>query len=120
MGERYTYEGQCHCGAVRLTVTTDLGALGDCNCSRCRRLGWIMQSVAAGDFALLDGADKLKSYRFNTEKIEHLFCSDCGIESFARGTDGAGAEVYMVNFNCLESTPPVDAAAIKHWDGRNW
>ncbi len=120
MVEAGNYCGQCHCGAVRFKATTDLSGMGDCNCSRCQRLGWIMQSVPARDFELLSGEEKLKTYHFNTEKIDHLFCIDCGVEAFARGKDGAGNAVFMVNVNCLENLPPVDRSVIKHWDGRSW
>lgn len=120
MGERQTYSGQCHCGAVRFTVTTDLGALGDCNCSMCARLGWVMQTVLAADFALLSGADRLSTYRFNTGQFAHQFCSVCGIESFARGDDGKGNVTYTVNTACLAGLPPIDRAGVRHWDGRNW
>lgn len=120
MSERQTYAGQCHCGAVKFEMTSDLGALGDCNCSRCRRLGWVMQSVPATDFTLLSGEDKLQLYRFNTHHIDHLFCTDCGIESFSRGKDAKGDEVVVVNVNCLENAPPIDRNTIRHWDGKSW
>ena len=120
MTEKQTYFGQCHCGAVRFKAVTDLSGLGDCNCSRCQRLGWVMQSVPELDFELLAGEAKLKTYHFNTKTIDHLFCVDCGIESFARGNDGAGEAVFMVNVNCLESLPAIDRSTIKHWDGRSW
>lgn len=114
------FDGQCHCGAVTFSVETDLDGLGECNCSRCKRLGWIMQSVPAERFTLRTGADKLKPYRFNSHRIEHLFCADCGIESFARGEDDKGASTVVVNVNCLVDAPDIDRATIKHWDGRNW
>lgn len=117
MAEAKTYHGQCHCGAVRFTANTSLDGLMDCNCSRCRRLGWILQSVPAAQFTLLSGEDKLTPYLFNTDKIEHLFCSTCGIESFARGKDRQGGDVVMLNVNCLDDAPPVDRNTITHWDG---
>ena len=80
MAEMQTYHGQCHCGAVQYDVTTDLSTMGDCNCSRCRRLGWVLQSAPASQFDLRSGADNLKTYHFNTENIEHLFCRTCGGE----------------------------------------
>jgi len=120
MPEKRDYHGQCHCGAVRFTAHTDLAGMGDCNCSRCRRLGWVMQAVPAADFTLHSGEDRLSLYRFNTEKIDHLFCSACGIESFARGSDGKGNAMVMVNVNCLDDAPPVDRGAIAHWDGANF
>jgi hypothetical protein len=114
-----TYTGQCHCGAVRYEVATDLAGLADCNCSRCRRLGWIMQPVPAEDFRLLAGETALKPYRFNTDRIEHLFCENCGIESFARG-ENAGRKMVVVNVNCLEDAPEIDRNTIKHWNGREF
>jgi len=119
MGDKQTYQGQCHCGAVRYEVATDLSGLADCNCSRCRRLGWIMQPVPEAEFRLLSGAEALKPYRFNTDRVEHLFCANCGIESFARG-EHEGRKLVVVNVNCLEGVPDIDRSAIQHWDGKNF
>lgn len=118
--EARSFAGQCHCGAVSFTVRTDLSGLLDCNCSRCRRLGWVMQSVPASDFELLSGSETLKPYHFNTHKIDHQFCTECGIEAFARGSDAQGNGVVMINVNCLEDVPEFDRASIQHWDGKNW
>lgn len=117
MPDAQTYHGQCHCGAVRYTAQTALDGLMDCNCSRCRRLGWVLQAVPAAQFTLLSGEDQLTEYRFNTDRIEHLFCADCGVESFARGQDGKGNGMVMINVNCLDDAPAVDRNTIKHWDG---
>lgn len=117
--EKTTYQGACHCGAVRFEAGTALDGLADCNCSRCRRLGWVMQSVPQNDFRLLSGQDRLTEYRFNTQHIEHLFCSVCGIESFARGRNAEGEALMMVNVNCLEGVD-VDRTAVHHWDGRSF
>ena len=117
MPETRTYSGQCHCGAVRYTATTDLGSLMDCNCSRCRRLGWVMQAVPADQFELLSGEEVLTEYRFNTHNIEHLFCRVCGIQSFARGKDREGRATVMINVNALEDAPAIDRSTILHWNG---
>ena len=79
-----TYAGSCHCGAVTFEAQVDLGAVGTCNCSRCRRLGVIWSFAPKEDFTLLSGEEVLTSYRFNKMVIEHLFCSVCGVEVFAR------------------------------------
>lgn len=115
--ETKTYAGGCHCGAVAYEATTDLSGMGDCNCSRCRRMGWVLQAVQATNFKLLRGEEALATYHFNTNNIDHLFCKTCGIESFARGKGPDGNIMYMVNVNCLDGAPPVDRSAIQHWDG---
>ncbi|HEV7277720.1 MAG TPA: GFA family protein [Devosiaceae bacterium] len=116
MNETPSYEGSCHCGAVRFTVRTDLRQLFDCNCSRCRRVASVMTAVPAADFELLQGEDRLQPYRFNHHAIEHLFCRDCGIQSFSRGSGPDGPTVVL-NVGCLEGVPVVDRSGITHFDG---
>ena len=106
--QRYT--GGCQCGKVRYEVTTDLDRTMSCNCSRCAKLGWIISFVPASDFRLLSGEDELSDYLFNKHVIHHLFCSTCGIESFARGTGPDGSEAVAVNARCLDG---VDVGALK-------
>ncbi len=120
MTEAKIHHGSCHCGAVRFSVETDFSSLADCNCSRCRRLGWVMQSAPADKFTLEAGANNLTLYRFNTEMIDHVFCRTCGIQSFARGSDGQGNQLVMVNVNCLQNPPAIDKATVRHWDGANF
>lgn len=103
MSETKTYAGGCHCGKVRYEVTLDLEQPAiTCNCSMCGRSGTMLRFVPATAFKLLSGADSLTSYRFNTKVIDHLFCSACGIKSFAAGTGKDGVETRAVNVRCLD------------------
>ena len=113
------YEGSCHCGAVRFSAQTALDSLMRCNCSRCKRLGWVLQPVPSERFTLSIGADTLTSYRFNTERINHTFCSVCGVEAFANGTDRDGNPLYMVNVNCLDGAQ-YDAETVTNVDGASF
>jgi hypothetical protein len=112
------YAGSCHCGRVRYEVKVDLDNAVTCNCSRCQRLGWILAFTPAENFKLLSGEDALADYQFNKHVIHHLFCSTCGIESFARGTRPDGTKAVAVNARCLEG---VDLGALnpKFVDGRS-
>ena len=114
MAEKHDHQGQCHCGAVRFSARTDFAGMGDCNCSRCRRLGWVMQSLPEADFTLIAGEDQLTTYRFNTEMIDHLFCKTCGIESFARGAMPDGTPMVAINVNCLDGVDPLALATHFH------
>lgn len=116
MPERKTYAGQCHCGAVRFSATTDLANLFDCNCSRCRRVASVMSSVPASDFVLHQGEEALALYRFNHHAIDHLFCRTCGVAPFSRGKFG-DLPMVMLNVGCLEGTPMIDRSTITHYNG---
>jgi hypothetical protein len=110
MSEAKSYSGSCHCGNVTYNVSLDLGQVMTCNCSMCGRTGAIMAFTPKDSFTLLSGDDKLSDYQFNTKKIHHLFCENCGVRSFARGVDRKGNEMMMVNVRCLEG---VDLASLK-------
>ncbi|PJE75535.1 aldehyde-activating protein [Candidatus Uhrbacteria bacterium CG10_big_fil_rev_8_21_14_0_10_48_11] len=114
-----TYTGGCQCGAVRYSVTTDLAKLLTCNCSRCGKLGAILTFVPQNQFELLSGEDNLTSYLFNTKKINHLFCTTCGIESFARGSDKEGNKTIAINVRCLDGIDP-ETLSPTPVDGKNW
>ena len=114
--ERKTYQGQCHCGAVRFSATTDLGRMFDCNCSRCRRVASVMHSVPASDFVLHAGEEYLVHYQFNHHAIDHLFCKTCGVQSFSRGKFG-DQPMVMLNVGCLEGAPMIDRSTITHYNG---
>jgi hypothetical protein len=109
MPEAKTYTGGCHCGKVRYEVTTDLAKVVSCNCSHCAKRGLLLTFVPAQQFRLLAGGDNLGEYLFNTKKIRHLFCRDCGIESFATGEGPGGAAMAAVNVRCLDD---VDVATL--------
>lgn len=96
------HQGGCHCGKVRYSVETELKPLIRCNCSHCQAKGFVLTFVEPADFELLQGEDALTAYRFNTHNIEHLFCSSCGVESFARGKTPDGASKVAINVHCLD------------------
>ena len=119
MGEAKTYTGGCHCGKVRYEASVDLDRAISCNCSRCSKLGWILTFTPAESFSLVSGEEKLTDYLFNKHVIHHLFCSTCGVESFARGVGPNGAEMVAVNIRCLDD---VDLSSLNPTpvDGRSF
>lgn len=98
------FDGNCHCGTVRFTVESDLPVQAiSCNCSYCRRKGSLLAFFPAEQFTLNSGEAALRSYTFNTHKIDHQFCEICGTESFAYGFDPDGSPVRAVNLRCVPS-----------------
>lgn len=105
------FEGSCHCGAVRFEVHADLPDTAiSCNCSHCRRKGFLLAFFPATAFRLISGEDALQQYRFNTHKLRHRFCVTCGVQSFAEGAGPDGTETRAVN---LRAVPAVDLDALK-------
>lgn len=100
------YVGGCQCGAVRYAVEADLDQTITCNCSRCGKLGQILAFAPAEAFTLQAGEGALTAYRFNTHRIEHLFCSVCGIQSFGRADSPDGVPMVAVNARCLAGVDP--------------
>ena len=119
---KQTYTGGCHCGAVRYEADVDLskGTL-KCNCSICSKgRGWFV-AVDGGDFRLQRGADTLSEYQFGAHRIQHLFCTHCGIKSFARGNGAEGKQFVAIAVSCLDDVPDAQLATlpIMYVDGRN-
>jgi len=97
-----TYAGGCQCGKVRYEVKLDLGKpVISCNCSMCGRSGTLLAFVPADQFTLKSGENVLTDYQFNKHVIHHLFCSVCGIKSFARGV-GPNGPTVAINTRCLD------------------
>jgi hypothetical protein len=113
------YEGGCQCGAVAYEVDVDLERTITCNCSRCQKLGFVLAFTDRGNFELLSGEDALTEYRFAKERISHLFCKTCGVESFAYGERPDGSALAAINVNCLDGVDP-RALTSQHVDGRSF
>ena len=112
-----THDGGCHCGSVRFRVQLDDNQALACNCSMCRRMGWLLTFVQATSFELLKGDDAVTDYQFGKKHIHHLFCATCGIRSFARGENpDGGGETFAVNLRCLDDLD-LSTLQIQEFDG---
>jgi hypothetical protein len=96
-----THQGGCHCGAVRFEVDAPARIIAsDCNCSICRMTGYLHLIVPRSRFRLLQGAEQLTEYTFNTGTARHLFCGRCGIKSFY--VPRSNPDGYSVNVRCID------------------
>lgn len=111
--------GACHCRAVRFRVrlTDGLATARRCDCSLCRMRGAVAVSAALGDLEIVEGADALAEYRFNTGVARHFFCARCGVYTHHRRR--SNPDQYGVNAACLEDVSPFDFAEAPVHDGVN-
>lgn len=112
-----TLNGQCHCGIVQFAVKLSEGfeTIRRCNCSFCRMRGAIAVSAEVSRMKILQGADALTRYRFNTMTAEHFFCSRCGI--YTHHQRRSDPNLYGVNVACLDGVSPFDFFEVPVTDG---
>lgn len=113
-----THTGGCHCGRIRFQVDAPAAIEAtECNCSICRKSGFVHMFVSVDAFRLLRGEDDLIRYTFNTGIAKHLFCRHCGIKSFY--IPRSHPDGVSVNVNCLDPET-IESIEITPFDGRNW
>lgn len=114
-----TYNGACHCGAVRFRtkLKNGLASARRCNCSLCRMRGAIAVGAAREEFEIVEGAEQLATYTFNTGTAQHYFCSHCGI--YTHHLRRSNQYEYGVNVACLEGISPFDFEEVLVIDGIN-
>ena len=112
------HRGSCHCGKVSFEFEAPAACdVVDCNCSICRRSGYLHLFIPKVKFRLLSGQPELVSYRFNTAVAEHLFCGICGIKSFYQPR--SHPDSYSVNVRCVDDGT-LTITGVRAFDGRHW
>lgn len=115
--EPVTLNGSCHCGAVKFatTLTDGFASARRCTCSICRMRGAVAVTSTPADFEIIQGEDKLATYRFNTGMAEHHFCAICGI--YTHHKRRSNPKELGVNVACLEGISPFDFREVVVHDG---
>ncbi len=119
-----TYQGSCHCGAVRFEVDLDLGSgSGKCNCTFCTK------SRAWGAFAkpdalrVLSGEDAQTGYRGGPETpSSHAFCRHCGVRTYERGhLEQLGGDYVSIHLSSLDdvSIEALVSGPVRYSNGRD-
>ena len=118
MTQLLSHMGSCHCGAVAFEVDAPaVIKVSDCNCSICRRSGYLHLIVSRDRFRLLRGEEHLQTYTFDTHEAKHLFCKICGIKSYY--IPRSHPQGISVNARCLDQRL-IHTMHIEPFDGQNW
>ena len=110
----------CHCGGVEIQVElpeTGFAKLMRCNCSLCKRRGYIMTPVNPANFKIIKGQDLLTLYQYHTKVAEHYFCSKCGIHTHNKPR--SNPKIYGINIACVEGINPFELKNVAVNDGQN-
>jgi len=70
--------GKCHCGAVDIVIPRPTESVLQCNCSLCRKTGWIGGYCAPEDAKISAGDDALIGYVQGDKTITVWHCRICG------------------------------------------
>ena len=111
--------GACHCRTVKFSVKLSKGlhTARRCNCSICRMRGAVAVSAYLPDLEVLEGAEALTLYQFNTMEAKHYFCAKCGI--YTHHQRRRFTDEYGVNVACLEGLSPFDFDEVPVNEGRS-
>lgn len=115
-----THQGGCHCKAVRYEAELDLTQpVLECNCSHCAAKGMLLAFVPRDKARVTQGEENLTEYRFNTQKIAHLFCTTCGVQPLAHGADSEGNPLMCINVRTIDDVD-LDALERKPVNGKDF
>lgn len=111
------FEGSCHCQAVKFSIEApDTIEVERCNCSICKKSGYLHLIIPKRDFILHTAKEELSVYTFNTGIAKHYFCNTCGIKPFY--IPRSNPDGMDINVNCLDTRPK--NINIVEFDGQNW
>ena len=110
----------CHCGEVELEIKESEGALNNflrCNCTLCKKKGYIMTFAPITDVKITKGEDKLKLYQYHTKVAEHYFCSECGI--YTHHKMRSRPDTFGLNVGCIDDIDQFKLENVGLNDGQN-
>jgi hypothetical protein len=102
--------GSCHCGKIAYETESEPTEAMQCNCSICRRKGYLLAFSTPDDFELKTSRDDIAVYTFNHGNIRHQFCKTCGCAPFGEGTGPDGKAMVAINLRCTDG---IDLSKLK-------
>lgn len=111
------YQGSCHCHVITFEIKApEILEVDECNCSICKKTGFLHLILPKSHFRLLTGNEYLTDYQFNTHTAHHTFCGICGIKPFY--IPRSNPDGIDVNVRCLDPIPK--NIIVTPFDGINW
>lgn len=100
-------KGSCLCGAVTFEITGKISPVGQCHCSKCRKVsgtdGNAVFYTATNNLRWLSGEDQIKIFHVpEGNGWQSTFCSTCGSPTPHTDNDG---KIYFVPAGVLDDDP---------------
>ena len=111
---------KCHCGNVEAEVNipdNGIEKIMRCNCSICKKKGYVIGVLGENDFKLTKGEDSLKLYQFYTNTAKHYFCSICGI--YTHHNPRSNPAMTGFNIACIDKIDVFKLDDVQVNDGAN-
>jgi hypothetical protein len=102
-----TIGGSCLCGKVRFVIEGKFGPVGQCHCSKCRKVsgtdGNAVFYTASKSFRWLQGESEIQTYYVSGEEGWHSsFCKTCGSPTPQSNKDG---KILFIPAGLLDDDP---------------
>ena len=110
----------CHCGGVEGQVEVpEFGfkKVMRCNCTLCKRKGYVIGVLGENDFKIIKGENLLKLYQYYTKAAKHYFCSICGI--YTHHNPRINPNLTGFNVGCIDEIDTFTLKSILINDGQN-
>ena len=110
----------CHCKRVEIELNLENGVeeLVRCNCSLCKRRGYIMAKIKLENLKIKKGQDQLTVYKFGKKHLaEHFFCKNCGI--YTHHNPRSNPAMTGFNLGCIDDIDTFNLKSIQINNGLN-
>jgi hypothetical protein len=88
-------KGQCLCGAITISASSEDNSVGACHCKSCRRWGGgPFMEIDCGQAVTIDGEEHLSVFN-SSDWAERGFCRNCGTHLFYR-LKGSGQHMVPI------------------------
>lgn len=117
---RSRFEGACHCGAIRVTLSMAEGAAQlsprHCGCDFCQKHQGLYVSAPDGELEIvIENQGAVNRYAFGHKTAEFLVCKTCGVVPAVVSTID-GTLYGIVNANALEPPLSIEESQISTAD----
>ena len=114
-----SYNIQCNCGTVKMTLTGEPKVRGVCHCEDCRELLDIpFHAVTAWEpeqAVVSDGEENLQTFQHPGKRMQRIYCSGCGETLYnTNAMDWRVVSQWLIR-KCYDNSLPEELASRSHF-----